>query len=233
VSARPAADPESPAAANSTGPAIAAASSRAAAADQPDRTSSRVSAARPADPGTLPGAITLSPTSAPLAAAPAPTTPVASPAAPPQPLNAQLAPTLFHLRSAEAGTHVLTLTVAPEAVGPVTVRAHVGADGIRIELSAPTAQGRSALDAILPELRRDLSQGGMNSALSLAAAGSDGSAGGRPPFDGASGSFAGDRGAPRSPSVPSASGTRESSTSLSASVPTILRSGATALDVLA
>jgi flagellar hook-length control protein FliK len=177
----------------------------------------------------MPGAISLSPTSTPTATTAA--APVAPPTTPTPPLNTQLAPTLFHLRSAEAGTHVLTLTVAPEAVGPVTVRAHVGANGIRIELSAPTAQGRSALDAILPELRRDLSQGGMNSALSLAAPSSDGSASGRSPFDGAS--FAGDRGPDRSPTVPGAPTARDSSTSLSVSVPTQLRSGATALDVFA
>ena len=200
--------------------------------EPPARPGSKIPGARSADSATLPGAITVSPTSSTTTtAAAAPTGPVAPPA---PPLNAQLAPTLFHLRSAEAGTHVLTLTVAPEAVGPVTVRAHVGADGIRIELSAPTAQGRSALDAMLPDLRRDLSQGGMTSTLSLAAANSDGSTSGRSPSDGTTGSFAGDRGADRNPSMPASPAAGESlSTPLAASVPTHLRSGAIALDVFA
>lgn len=228
-----AAAPETLASAASPSPSSAALAAASLEGDsvQPSRPASRAPSARAADPATMPGAISLSPTSTPTATTA--TTAVAPPTPPTPPLNAQLAPTLFHLRSAEAGTHVLTLTVAPESVGPVTVRAHVGADGIRIELSAPTAQGRSALDAILPELRRDLSQGGMNSALSLAAPSSDGSASGRSPFDGAGASFTGDRGPDRSPTVPGAPTARDSSSSLSVSVPTQLRSGATALDVFA
>ena len=228
-----AAAPETLASAASPSPSSAALAAASLEGDsvQPSRPASRAPSARAADPATMPGAISLSPTSTPTATTA--TMAVAPPTPPTPPLNAQLAPTLFHLRSAEAGTHVLTLTVAPESVGPVTVRAHVGADGIRIELSAPTAQGRSALDAILPELRRDLSQGGMNSALSLAAPSSDGSASGRSPFDGAGASFTGDRGPDRSPTVPGAPTARDSSSSLSVSVPTQLRSGATALDVFA
>ena len=215
----------------------AAAASLAVESAPSTRLASKASSGRPADPGALPGAAGLSPTSSTSAATGAAPTPataaLAAPAPATPPLNAQLAPTLFHLRSAEAGTHVLTLTVAPEAVGPVTVRAHVGADGIRIELSAPTAQGRSALDAMLPDLRRDLSQGGMNSALSLAAPNSDGSTSGRSPFDGAAGSFAGDRGQNGTPTGPGAAAAREPSTPLAASVPIHLRSGAIALDVFA
>jgi flagellar hook-length control protein FliK len=102
---------------------------------------------------------------APPAAAAAPT-PVA-PAVPTQAFTDQIARPILTLREADAGTHVLTIRVAPDSLGPVTVRAHLGADGIRIELLAPTDQGRNALNAILPDLKRDLAQGGMNSTVNV------------------------------------------------------------------
>jgi flagellar hook-length control protein FliK len=119
----------------------------------------------------------------------------AAPQAPaqPQPLNAQLAPPILALRTAGAGTHVLTLTVSPESVGPVTVRAHVTHGVMRVELSAPTDQGTDALKSMLPDLKRDLSQGGVNSALTIASPNSDGgSSAGQNTFGGAGGSFARD-----------------------------------------
>lgn len=191
----------------------------------------KVGSARSPEQPAQPGGITLTPTStvgAPVAPTPSATALLPPPAPVTPPLNVQLAPALFNLRGAESGTHVLTLTVAPEAVGPVTVRAHVGADGIRIELSAPTGQGRSALDAMLPELRRDLSQAGMNSSLSLAA-NPDGSAGGRSAFDSPGGFSSRDGG--RDTPIPAVFA--RDSNPLSASHPTVLRSGAAALDVLA
>jgi len=118
----------------------------------------------------------------------------AAPAAPPvpQPLNEQLAPPLLALRTAGSGTHVLILTVSPDTVGPVTVRAHVTGDTMRVELSAPTAQGTDALKSMLPDLKRDLAQGGMNSALTISSSNADGAAAGQNPFGGAAGSFARD-----------------------------------------
>jgi flagellar hook-length control protein FliK len=86
---------------------------------------------------------------------------------------------------------VLTLTVSPDAVGPVTVRAHITGDTMRVELSAPTAQGTDALKSMLPDLKRDLAQGGMNSALTISSSSADGSAANQNPFGGAGGSFAG------------------------------------------
>lgn len=61
----------------------------------------------------------------------------------------------------------MTVHVTPDALGPVTVRAHVGADGVRVELFAPTDTGRDALRAILPDLRRDLSGAGLTGSLDL------------------------------------------------------------------
>lgn len=154
-----------------------------------------------------------------------------APAAPqtPQPLNEQLAPPLLALRTAGAGTHVLTLTVSPDSVGPVTVRAHVSGDTMRVELSAPTAQGTDALKSMLPDLKRDLAQGGMSSALTIASPHADSSAaGGQNPFGGAGGSFARDD----RPSYFRGTGT--ATVPASGSSPRLISVGATsALDVLA
>jgi translation initiation factor 1 (eIF-1/SUI1) len=98
--------------------------------------------------------------------APAPAT--AAPRAAATPLNEQLAKPIFTLRTAPSGDHVMTLQVTPENLGPVTVRAHVGTDGIRIELIAATDQAREALRGILSDLKRDLSTGGMPASLDLA-----------------------------------------------------------------
>lgn len=64
---------------------------------------------------------------------------------------------------------MLTLRVDPEHLGPVQVRAHIGADGIRIELVGATDAARDSLRGLLTDLRRDLSATGMNATLSLAA----------------------------------------------------------------
>jgi flagellar hook-length control protein FliK len=83
------------------------------------------------------------------------------------PLNLQLARPLAALRSAGNGNHVITIAVTPENLGPVMVRAHVSGDAVRIELIAPTDQAREALKAIMPDLRRDLSQSGGQTSLDL------------------------------------------------------------------
>jgi flagellar hook-length control protein FliK len=71
----------------------------------------------------------------------------------------QLVRPLQNLRTAGDGNHVLTISVTPETLGPVTVRAHVSGDHVRIELVAPTDHARDALRSILTDLRRDLAQG--------------------------------------------------------------------------
>lgn len=113
-----------------------------------------------------------------------------SPAHPP--LAAQLSGPLFSLATARAGEHTMTLSVTPENLGPVTVRAHIGAEGVRVELFAPTDAGREALRAILHDLKRDLASAGLGSNLDLSARSGpeDRGAGGQ--YGGGPGSEAGD-----------------------------------------
>ncbi|WBM80108.1 flagellar hook-length control protein FliK [Cryobacterium breve] len=83
------------------------------------------------------------------------------------PLAGQVGRGLASLIGAANGEHAMTITVNPDNLGPVTVRAHIGGSSIRVELFAPTDLARDALRAILPELRRDLAQGGTDTRLDL------------------------------------------------------------------
>lgn len=97
-------------------------------------------------------------------AGPSPAAPPAAPV-PARPLAEQLAPQLGvrlgALRDAGPGTHVLTMRVEPESFGPVRVVAHIGTEGVRIELLGATDAARDALRAALPDLRRDLVAAGL------------------------------------------------------------------------
>ena len=88
-------------------------------------------------------------------------------AAPPASLAGQVSRPLFTLVGAANGDHVMTISVSPDNLGPVTVQAHVRGDHLRIELFAPTDLAREVLRALLPDLRRDLSGGGLNAQLTL------------------------------------------------------------------
>lgn len=112
-------------------------------------------------------------TTAPAAAVTAPTS---APTAPN--LAGQLSGTVLALARRPDGTHTVTLSVNPEALGPVTVRAIVDPTGIRIELHV-AEHAREALRAVLPELRRDLTGFASGARLDLAdgAAGSGGGGG--------------------------------------------------------
>ena len=94
-------------------------------------------------------------------AAPLPTaTPVSSPDAATtanRAVAAQVAPVVVSIAQRPMGTHQLTMTVNPDSLGPVTVRAHISASGdVQVELSGATDAGRDALRTMLVELRRDL-----------------------------------------------------------------------------
>ncbi|MGG1910007.1 flagellar hook-length control protein FliK [Microbacterium sp. NRRL B-14842] len=107
--------------------------------------------------------------------------PLSPPAAPPSAVAAPARPALLpqvaapvvSLAQAPDGDHRITLTVSPENLGPVTVRALIAGSTIRIELHAPGELGRDALRAILGDLRRDLAIAAPQATLSLTT--SDGS----------------------------------------------------------
>lgn len=107
---------------------------------------------------------------APLAAAAAAVAP-ARPAAAAQhpPLASQLSRPLLTLAHAGDGSHSITITVAPDRLGPVTVQAVVMGDQLRVELFAPTDLARDAVRGVLAELRRDLAATGIHATLGLSA----------------------------------------------------------------
>jgi flagellar hook-length control protein FliK len=121
------------------------------------------------------------PTAPALATAPAAPVP-ATPPAPAQPLNTQLAQPLFSLAGARQGEHVMTVQVTPENLGPVTVRAVISADDIRIELFSASEGGREALRQILSDLRRDLAGSGLSASLDLSSKDAQDSRHERAPF---------------------------------------------------
>lgn len=98
--------------------------------------------------------------------APAPAAPV-----PRQALLAQLSAPVLSLAQGANGEHSVTVTVAPESLGPVTVRAHIASGVIRLELHAPSDAGREALRAILTDLRRDLAAAAPGSTLAMSSDG--------------------------------------------------------------
>jgi flagellar hook-length control protein FliK len=109
-------------------------------------------AAPPAQALPAPSPIAPTPVSAAVGqAVPAAPVPQAAPA-----FGAQVSGPVFQLVGAADGDHVMTLSVTPENLGPVTVRAHIAGGELRIELFAPHDAGRDALRAIATELRRDL-----------------------------------------------------------------------------
>ena len=101
--------------------------------------------------------------------APAPVEASGPPAATPRAIAAQVSPTVIAIAQRPSGTHQLTMTVHPESLGPVTVRARIGAGGdVQVELLGATDAGRDALRAIVADLRRDLAAVMPNASLSLA-----------------------------------------------------------------
>ena len=100
-----------------------------------------------------------------------------TPSTPPAPLASQVARPLFSLAAAGPGEHTLSISVTPDNLGPVLVRAQISAGGVRLELFAPTELARDALRQILPDLRRDLAGGGLPASLDLSTRSQPGDAG--------------------------------------------------------
>lgn len=116
---------------------------------------------------------------------------------------AQVAPVVVSIAQRPMGTHQLTMTVNPDSLGPVTVRAHITASGeVRVELSGATDAGRDALRTILVDLRRDLAAVMPHATLSVnhgmsADASASGDRGQQAAGDAPAGQGAGDRDANR------------------------------------
>jgi flagellar hook-length control protein FliK len=135
-----------------------------------------------AEPALAPVAAVPPPAAAPAAATAPPAPAHSAPPAPTQPLTTQLAQPLFSLAGARPGEHSMTVQVTPENLGPVTVRAVISADDIRIELFSPSEGGREALRQILSDLRRDLAGGGLSASLDLSSKNEPGSSEERTPL---------------------------------------------------
>lgn len=140
--------------------------------DAPTTAAPAISASAPApaasastgDAPVPPAAVGSAPPPTPVAAA----APAAVAAARPA-LLPQITAPVISLAQAPDGDHSLTLTVSPENLGPVTVRAHISGGAIHIELHAPNDLGREALRAILVDLRRDLAAAAPQASLLLSA----------------------------------------------------------------
>ena len=163
--------------ATTDGSAVAAVPADPGAAAPSSATSTAAPLAQPADPSSSSAAATpqVSAASAqnpaaPVAAqAPTPAAPVAPPVLVAQPAHvaAQLSPQLVALTGRSLGTHRLALVVEPEAIGQVTVVAHIRPEGTRIELVGATPAARDALQASLDDLRRDLTATGSAATLDV------------------------------------------------------------------
>ncbi len=97
----------------------------------------------------------------------------APPASTPAGMLEQVRGPIGRLTQAGAGEHTFTVNVTPENLGPVTVRAHIGHEGIRVELIGATDGARESLRAILNDLKRDLQSTGMNAQLDVGSERSD------------------------------------------------------------
>lgn len=97
-------------------------------------------------------------TASPVPAAAATPTPNLSAAPSPVPITSLAAPILA-VRSAGLGEHVVTVSIAPAHLGPVSIRATVTAEGTRIELLTPTDAARDAVRGVLADIRRELGDG--------------------------------------------------------------------------
>uniref|UniRef100_UPI00190F8865 flagellar hook-length control protein FliK n=1 Tax=Curtobacterium sp. 18060 TaxID=2681408 RepID=UPI00190F8865 len=127
--------------------------------------------------GETPFVLPTTPTAAPAPVAAA--APVTSQTATPAPLGQQLARPVFSLAQAGPGEHVVTVQVVPDSLGPVTVRAHVTAHGMHVELFAASEAGRDAVRQVLPDLRRDAAGTGLSTTLDLSSQNHPGTSAGR------------------------------------------------------
>lgn len=110
---------------------------------------------------------------------------------------AQVAPAVLSITQRPAGTHQLTMTLNPDSLGPVIVRAHIGQAGeVQVELIGGTDAGRDALRSIVADLRRDLAAVSPHATLSVSTSVTADAGAGRGGHPGSE-AAAGEQGAPR------------------------------------
>lgn len=90
-----------------------------------------------------------------------------TPATTPAGMLEQMRGPIGRLTAAIPGEHTFTVNVTPENLGPVTVRAHITGEGVRVELIGATDSARDSLRAILTDLKRDLQSTGLSAQLNL------------------------------------------------------------------
>jgi flagellar hook-length control protein FliK len=76
---------------------------------------------------------------------------------------AQVAMQLIPLRKVGDGVHRMTIHLHPAELGPISVIAEVRGGAIAVQIHGGTEEGRAALQASLPELRKDLVDAGYGS----------------------------------------------------------------------
>ena len=84
-----------------------------------------------------------------------------------EPFAAQMSRPVLALAHGTSGAQQVTVHVTPEHLGPVSVRAIVSPDGVRIELFAPVGSGREALRQVLGDLRRDVVAAGLTATVDI------------------------------------------------------------------
>ncbi|MFB6610616.1 flagellar hook-length control protein FliK [Agromyces sp. NPDC056379] len=94
---------------------------------------------------------------------------------------AQLSKPVVALAQGPTGIQHVTVQVSPEHLGPVSVRAAVSPEGVRIELLAPGETGREALRQVLGDLRRDLVAAGLTATLDVSPRDAGAGTTGQPP----------------------------------------------------
>jgi flagellar hook-length control protein FliK len=91
----------------------------------------------------------------------APTTPAAAPPPPATPPASQVAQLLTPVLSGPDGSYSLSLQLYPEELGAVQVEVLLRSGEIRLALHAPDEAAQAALRSALPDLRADLTAGGL------------------------------------------------------------------------
>lgn len=100
--------------------------------------------------------------------APAPSLPAAAPTSDVgQQLVDQLRGPLIHLKQAAPGEHSFSVRVTPENLGPVSIRAIVSGDTVRIEITCVNDTARDAIRPLMNDLKRDLQGAGLSTDLNL------------------------------------------------------------------